>query len=113
MPKTTVQELRTIPGVGKVVAQDLLQMGYRSVADLKSADPDLMYIEHNNLRGHVQDICMLYTFRAAVYYAKTVGKKQDPKKLKWWNWMDDKKLTSIEKDAEIRAKRKIPAPKNI
>jgi hypothetical protein len=109
MNKTTVQELRTIPGVGKVVAQDLLQMGYRSLADLRKADAEQMYIEHNNLRGQVQDICMLYTFRAAVYYAKTFGKKQDPKKLKWWNWMDEKKLTSMEKDAEIRAKRKLAA----
>jgi hypothetical protein len=102
-------ELQIIPGVGKVVAQDLIRMGYRSVADLKGADPELMYIEHNNFKGQVQDICMLYTFRAAVYFANTLGKKQDPEKLKWWNWMDKKKLTSKEKDAEIRASKKVAA----
>jgi hypothetical protein len=107
MTQTAIKELQTIPGVGKIVAQDLLYMGYKSLADLKNADAELMYIEHNNFKGHVQDICMLYTFRAAVYYAKTFGKRQDPEKLKWWNWMDKKKLTSKEKDAEIRSRRKI------
>ena len=107
MSKEILTELRTIPGIGKVAAKELLDMGYKSIADLKRADPDLMYIEHNNQRGQVQDICVLYTFRAAVYYAKTFGKKQDAEKLKWWNWMDDKKISSKEKDAQIRAKKKI------
>jgi hypothetical protein len=82
-------------------------MGYKSIADLKRADPELMYIEHNNFRGQVQDICMLYTFRAAVYYARTFGKQQDPEKLKWWNWMDKKKASSKEKDTEIRTKKSL------
>lgn len=107
MTKENLAELRTIPGIGKVAARELLDMGYKSIADLKRADPELMYIEHNNQRGQVQDICVLYTFRAAVYYAKTFGKKQDTEKLKWWNWMDKKKITSKEKDAEIRAKKNI------
>jgi len=29
---------------------------------------------------------VLYTFRCAVYYAKTPG--PDPRLLLWWNWKD-------------------------
>jgi Pathogenicity locus len=106
--KTTVlKQLRTIPGVGKAVASDLYNMGYRSVADLQGEDPDSMYVRHNDQKGHVQDICMLYTFRSAVYYADTFGGLQDPEKLKWWNWMDKQKVDSNTKDAQIRKKKNL------
>ena len=85
---TSLKELRTIPAVGKVVAEDLYRLGYRSVSDLKGENPEKMYVAHNNERGAIQDRCMLYTSRCAVYYADTIGKKQDPKKLLWWNWKD-------------------------
>jgi Pathogenicity locus len=32
------------------------------------------------------DRCVLYVFRAAVYFAS--NKKHDEEKLKWWNWKD-------------------------
>ena len=101
----TLKELTTIPGVGKVVAMDLLNLGYRSIADLKGEDPEIMYVRHNDYKRKVQDICMLYTFRAAVYFANTFGEVQDPEKLKWWNWMDKQKVDSKVKDAQIRKKK--------
>jgi hypothetical protein len=100
-----LKELRTIPGVGKVVALDLLGMGYHTIADLKGEDPEIMYIRHNDRKGAVQDICMLYTFRSVVYFANTIGKKQDPEKLKWWNWMDKVKVDSVTRDAQIRSRK--------
>jgi hypothetical protein len=103
----TLKELRMIPGVGKVVAMDLLNLGYRSIADLKGEDPEVIYIRHNDYKGKVQDICMLYTFRSAVYFANTFGGVQDPEKLKWWNWMDAKKVDSNTKDAQIRKKKNL------
>jgi len=66
-----------------------------------------MYVKHNDLKKQVQDICMLYTFRCAVYFAETYGERQDPQKLKWWYWMDEKKVDSVTKDAEIRRKLKM------
>ena len=36
--------------------------------------------------GMVQDRCLLYVFRCAVYFAETP--KPQPKKLLWWNWKD-------------------------
>jgi hypothetical protein len=104
--KEILKELQQIPGVGKAVALDLYELGYKSISELKGQDPEIMYVLHNNQKRAVQDVCMLYTFRAAVYYAETLGKKQDPEKLKWWNWMDKKKMSSVEKDAEIRLRLK-------
>ena len=102
-------ELRKIPGVGKVVAMDLQNIGYNSIASLRGEDPELIYVRHNDRKGAVQDICMLYTFRSAVYFANTYGGTQDPAKLKWWNWMDKKKVDSKTKDAEIRKKKHLSA----
>lgn len=103
--KIALKHLQQIPGVGKAVAADLWSMGYRTVEDLKGEDAELMYIRHNDLKRQVQDICMLYTFRCAVYYAETYGQPQDPGKLKWWAWKEEKKTDSITKDAEIRARK--------
>lgn len=102
--KSALKDLQRIPGVGAAVALDLWNMGYRSVDDIRGENPELMYIRHNDLKRQVQDICMLYTFRCAVYYAETYGQPQDPEKLKWWAWKDETKTTSITKDAEIRAR---------
>ncbi|HCN83565.1 MAG TPA: pathogenicity locus [Sphingobacteriaceae bacterium] len=98
----SLKELRRIPGVGKTVAIDLYDLGYRSIRDLKGRDAEEMYVRHNDFRGAVQDICMLYTFRCAVYFADTFGDIQDPEKLKWWYWMDEQKVDSVTKDKEIR-----------
>jgi len=38
----------------------------------------------------VQDRCILYVFRCAVYFAETPANEQNSEKLKWWNWKDQK-----------------------
>jgi hypothetical protein len=58
----SLKNLQTIPGIGKSIARNLWDIGAR------------------------QDPCLLYTFRCAVYYAKTKNPKPDL--LKWWNWKD-------------------------
>lgn len=100
----SMKELRKIPGVGNAVAEDLFSLGFKSISDLKGKDPEEMYIRHNQLKGSVQDICMLYTFRCAIYFAETPKEKQDSEKLKWWNWMDKEKVSSKEKDFQIQNK---------
>jgi len=97
-----IKELMTIPGIGKSMAVDLWNLNIRRIEDLKGKNPDLLYILHNDQRGQVTDICVLYTFRCAFYFAETPKDHQDPEKLKWWNWMDPFKITSVEKDLEIR-----------
>ena len=100
----SLKELQKIPGVGKTVADDLYRLGFKTIASLQGQDPELLYVQHNDLRGAVQDICMLYTFRGAVYFANTENKKRDPEKLKWWYWMDKVKVDSKTKDEQLREK---------
>lgn len=81
-----MSDLRTIPGVGKAMEEDLLALGYSTVASLRGADPEEMYRRECARQGCGVDRCVLYVFRCAVYYAST--DRHDPEKLKWWNWRD-------------------------
>ena len=78
----------TIPVVGKSIARDLQNIGIMSVEELKGKDPARLYELSNRFAGCVQDRCLLYVFRCAVYFAETPPGKRDPEKLKWWNWKD-------------------------
>jgi hypothetical protein len=77
---------QTIPGIGNSLSQDLVDLGYRKVNDLKDADPEEMYQNLMAVRGHHIDRCVLYVFRCAVYYAS--NSIHDPELLNWWNWKD-------------------------
>ena len=79
-------ELQIIPGVGPSIAADLNEIGITRVAQLKRADPEELYRRSNKRKGVVQDRCLLYVFRCAVYYASRPV--HEPEKLKWWNWKD-------------------------
>ncbi len=81
-----LKELRTIPGVGRSIAQDFWSLGIRKVADLKNKNPEVLYKKLCMQQGQHIDRCMLYVMRCAVYYSKTKNPK--PKLLKWWNWKD-------------------------
>jgi len=78
-----IKELMVIPSIGKSIAEDLTNIGIYSVEDLKGKDPEKLYEQSNKYEGVVQDRCLLYTFRCAVYFAEG---GRDSEKLKWWNW---------------------------
>jgi len=86
----TIKALTIIPGVGKSIAMDLYHIGIRQVNDLVGKDPHTLYDQSNRFAGCVQDRCLLYVFRCAVYFAETPADKRDSEKLKWWNWKDGK-----------------------
>ncbi len=85
-----IKNLMTIPGIGKSIAKDLLQVGIHQVEDLKGKNPDILFQQSNKIAGCTQDRCLLYTFRCAVYFAETPKEEQEQEKLKWWNWKDKK-----------------------
>ncbi len=85
----SIKEFQAIPGVGPNIAQDLVDLGYRSVEELRSENPGTMYRKLMSLRGAHIDRCVLYVFRCAVYYAS--NSNHNPELLKWWNWKDSKK----------------------
>ena len=77
-------ELKIIPGVGPSIADDLYQLGVRSIAELRSVNPESLYEQICEHKGQRVDRCVLYVFRCARYFAS--ASTHDPEKLKWWNW---------------------------
>jgi predicted RecB family nuclease len=88
MLNNKIKQLTVIPGVGKSIANDLLNIGVTKVEDLAGKDPQRLYEMSNEFAGTAQDRCLLYVFRCAVYFAETPEAHRDPEKLKWWNWKD-------------------------
>lgn len=84
----SLKDLMIIPGVGKSISNNLYDIGIKSIKDLNGKDPEKLYIKSNKHAGVIQDRCVLYVFRCAVYFAETDSKKLKPEKLKWWNWKD-------------------------
>ena len=82
------KEFQTIPGIGKSLSKDLVDLGYRKIIDLKDENPETMYQKLMALREKHIDRCVLYAFRCAVYYAS--NSVHDPELLKWWNWKNGK-----------------------
>jgi hypothetical protein len=84
--KAALGDFRRIPGVGRSIAQDLWELGYRATAELRGADPQELYDRFCAMRGMHIDRCLLYAFRGAVYFAS--HEAHDPELLKWWSWKD-------------------------
>ena len=84
--REALKDFQRIPGVGKSIAQDLWELGFRSTAELAEADPQEMYDRFCALKGMHIDRCLLYVFRGAVYFASRT--EHDPELLKWWSWKD-------------------------
>lgn len=82
-----MSELKNIPNVGKRTEQDLLAMGYTTIASLKGKSAQELYDEECALRGTLLDRCQLYLYRAVEYFVNTPS--PDPAKLRWWFWKDD------------------------
>ena len=83
---TALKEFRTVPGVGRTIAQDFWNLGLRRIADLKKQNPQKLYDRLCQYQGAHVDRCMLYVMRCAVYFASAT--KPKPELLKWWNWKD-------------------------
>jgi len=83
--KSRKNPLTIIPGIGPSIARDLNEIGIFKVEDLVGKDAHVLFDKSNKHVGTIQDRCLLYTFRCAIYYAEG---GRDSEKLKWWNWKD-------------------------
>ena len=84
--KAVLKELQTLPAVGPSIAADLYRLGIRSTRGLAARDPETLYRDHCRQKGMIVDRCVLYSFRCAVYAARTARPKREL--LLWWNWKD-------------------------
>lgn len=81
-----LKTFQTIPGVGKSIAQDLWDLDFRSINELKNKNPEKLYSDFQKLKGQYVDRCLLYVFRCAVYFVSNTHHEKT--KLLWWNWKD-------------------------
>jgi len=81
-----INDLQNIPGVGPNIAQDLVDIGIKSISDIRDKNPDKLYQKLIKLRGQPVDRCVLYVFRCAAHFAST--NNPEPEKSKWWKWKD-------------------------
>jgi hypothetical protein len=81
-----LKQFQTIPGIGKACSLDLWNIGLRGIEELSGQNPTVLYETLNTITGVKQDICLLYTFRCAVYFA--TEKDHEREKLNWWYWKD-------------------------
>jgi hypothetical protein len=86
MKKKILQQFLQLPGVGKSIAVDLYELGFRSTDEMKHRNPEELYERFCQMKGMHIDRCMLYVLRCIVYFVS--NKKHDPELLKWWNWKD-------------------------
>lgn len=83
-------EFREIPGVGPDMEAHLMSLGLTNLAELARENPDELYTRDCLQFGQPLDLCILYVFRCAVYYARTPAGRRAPEKLNWWYWKDHK-----------------------
>jgi len=86
MESSGLHQLEQIPGVGKTIARDMLNIGIHSIDDLKDRRAEQLYDRLCEFKASPVDRCMLYVFRCAIYYASNTD--HDPELLKWENWKD-------------------------
>ena len=80
-------DLQAIPGIGKNMAQHLIDAGYPTVESLKKQDPEEIYLKDCVNKGEKVDRCALYVYRLAVHYANHEGVLPQDKQ-NWWDWKD-------------------------
>ncbi len=82
--QSILKKFQTLSGVGKAAAQDLWDLGFRSLDKLKDQDPQELYDRLCELQRARLDRCVLYVFRCIVYQVNT--DKPDKELLNWWSW---------------------------
>ncbi len=83
-----IAQFQHLGSVGPASAQDLWDLGYKSVSQLASQDPFAMYQKLQIIHRRKMDPCVEDVFRCAVAQA-TYPDLPEEKKL-WWNWGADR-----------------------
>lgn len=82
-------DLTDVPGIGAKKAALLQGLGYGSLAELRTADADDLYMQAQLSEGRGLDKCVLYAFRCAVAYAN--DPHPNPDEHRWWFFCDEGK----------------------
>ena len=96
MREAALEEFRTIPRVGPLIAEDLWLLGIDTIEDLEGKDPEDLYDRMCEQEGRMVDRSMLYILKSAIYFVS--NEEHDPELLKWWNWRDE-----YQRETEVRS----------
>ena len=77
---------QSLPSVGPKFAQDLIDMGYYSLDQLKARDGADLLNEHERFVGYQTDPCVEDQFRLVVHYANNPGIAKQ-----WWDFTPERK----------------------
>jgi hypothetical protein len=80
-------EFQTIPSIGPKFAQDLIDMGYYNLSQLKSQTGPELLNHHEKLIGYRTDPCVEDQFWLVVHYANHSGNGKQ-----WWNFTNERKV---------------------
>ncbi len=81
-----MSDLRNVPGIGAKKEKELIDLGYDSLAKLKEANPEEIYMKLAMKDGFMPDKCVLYAIRCAVAYANDPA--PNPSNYRWWYFCD-------------------------
>lgn len=79
-------EFQTVPSIGIKFAEDLVFLGYYSLAELKGKDGATLTDEFERKKGYWIDPCVEDQFRLVVHFANT----NDASKM-WWDFTPARK----------------------
>lgn len=81
-----LSDFQSIPSIGPKFAEDLVQLGYYSLEDLRDKEGALLFEELEQLCGVTIDPCVEDQFRLVIHYAN------DPSSSKqWWDFTEERK----------------------
>lgn len=84
-------EFQTVPSVGIKFAEDLVFMGYYSLAELKGKNGAALTDAYEQKKGYWIDPCVEDQFRLAVHYANTNEATKT-----WWHFTEERKKYRLE-----------------
>jgi hypothetical protein len=82
----SLAEFQTVPSVGIKFAEDLIFMGYYSLAELKEKDGAKLLDEFERKKGFWTDPCVEDQFRLIVDFAKNPTSSKN-----WWDYTEVRK----------------------
>lgn len=79
-------EFQTVPSVGIKFAEDLVFLGYYSLAELQQKDGAALTDEFELKKGYQTDPCVEDQFRLVVHFANTNDRTKT-----WWHFTEERK----------------------
>ncbi|RUT35745.1 DUF4332 domain-containing protein [Paenibacillus zeisoli] len=93
-------EFQSIPSIGPKFAEDLIQLGYYSLDELRDKEGAVLFEELEKLCGVTIDPCVEDQFRLVIHYA---GYPNSSKQ--WWDFTEErKKYRESSKDIQMKDK---------